>query len=315
MHQENKTSIKIANGDWHATIDLLHGANCISLRNEKYGANLLREPPDISAMTENPFLYGMPMLFPVNRIENGRFTFERRQYIFPVNEPSTNCHLHGVLHKTAFEVLEATDIKIKCRYTATSAQPYLSFPHEFEIAVEYELKDDGFYHTVTVTNSSEQNMPIFLGFHTTFNTLFLKDSRPENIRVLAEISEEYARNMDSNCLPSGEKPEFDAVSFALSVGAYNPFLQKDSRHYRGTGRMAIEDIGARLRVIYDNDEKYAFRLIYNGGSDGYICLEPQTCLIGCQSSPFSREESGFDFIKAKESKTYRSKIFLEEIRT
>ena len=91
MHQENKTSIKIADGDWHATIDLLHGANCISLRNEKYGANLLREPPDISAMTENPFLYGMPTLFPVNRIENGRFTFEGREYIFPINEPSTNC--------------------------------------------------------------------------------------------------------------------------------------------------------------------------------------------------------------------------------
>jgi len=119
--------------------------------------------------------------------------------------------------------------------------------------------------------------------------------------------------MDSNCLSSGEKPEFDAVSFALSVGTYNPFLQKDSRHYRGTGRMAIEDIGARLRVIYDNDEKYAFRLIYNGGSDGYICLEPQTCLANCQNSPFSREEAGFDHIKPQEKKIYFSKIYLEEI--
>lgn len=77
--------------------------------------------------------------------------------------------------------------------------------------------------------------------------------------------------------------------------------------------MSITDIGNGLRVVYENDEKYGFRLIYNGGSDGYICLEPQTCLEGCQNSPFSREEGGFDFLQSGESKIYRSKIFLEEI--
>ena len=179
--------------------------------------------------------------------------------------------------------------------------------------MEYELKDDGFYHTVTVTNLSEQNMPLFLGFHTTFNTLFAEGSRPENIRVFANISEEYERNMQVNYLPTGEKPSFDAVSMALSEGTYKPFEEKVSRHYRGQGSMSITDIDKRLRMVYENDEKYGFRLIYNGGSDGYICLEPQTCLAGCQNSPFSREEAGFDFLKIGESKTYRSKIFLEEI--
>ena len=77
--------------------------------------------------------------------------------------------------------------------------------------------------------------------------------------------------------------------------------------------MSITDFGQRLRVVYDNDEKYGFRLIYNGGSDGYICLEPQTCLVGCQNSPFSREEAGFDFLQAGERKTYCSKIFLKKI--
>ena len=77
--------------------------------------------------------------------------------------------------------------------------------------------------------------------------------------------------------------------------------------------MSITDIGNDLRVVYENDEKYGFRLIYNSGSDGYICLEPQTCLAGCQNSPFSREEGGFDFLQSGKSKIYRSRIFLEEI--
>ena len=306
----NKISINY--GYWSAVVDTEHGANCISLRNKKYGARLLREPPTTRDL-DNPYLYGMPILFPVNRIKNGSFEFEGRNYVFPINEPATNCHLHGELHRTAFEPTDKTDRKIRCRYSATKSKPYLSFPHEFEIVMEYELKDDGFYHTVTVTNLSEQNMPLFLGFHTAFNSLFTKGSTPENIRVFADISEEYERNMKVNYLPTGIKPRFDAVSTSLSNGTYNPFDGKISRHYRGNGQMSITDIGNDLRVVYENDEKYGFRLIYNGGSDGYICLEPQTCLANCQNSPFSREESGFDFLKIGESKTYRSKIFLEEI--
>ena len=306
----NKIGISYRN--WSAVIDIEHGANCISLRNNKYNARLLREPTTSRGL-DNPYLYGMPILFPVNRIENGKFEFEGRKYIFPINEPATNCHLHGELHRMAFELTEKSDSKIKCRYSATKSRPYLSFPHEFEIVMEYELKDDGYYHTVTITNLSEQNMPLFLGFHTTFNTLFAEGSRPEYIRVFTNISEEYERNMEVNYLPTGIKPSFDAVSMALSEGTYTPFDRKISRHYRGNGDMSITDIGNGLRVVYENDEKYEFRLIYNGGSDGYICLEPQTCLAGCQNSPFSREESGFDFLQTGESKTYRSRMFLEEI--
>ena len=65
--------------------------------------------------------------------------------------------------------------------------------------------------------------------------------------------------------------------------------------------------------MYENDERYAFRLIYNGGEDGYICLEPQTCLANCQNSRFSREEAGFDYVCTGESKTFNSRIYLEEI--
>ena len=302
--------IQLKGGGYTAVIDLEHGANCISLRHQS-GAALLREPQDPNFL-DNPYLYGMPILFPVNRIEGGVFFFDGRKYEFPINEPETNCHLHGQLHNTAFTLTEQAESRVKCRYTATKAKPYLSFPHEFEILMEYSLKDDGFHHTVTVTNLSRQNMPVFLGFHTTFNTLFAQPGRAEDIRVFADISEEYERNMAVNYLPTGVKPPFDATSAALSRGSYQPFSEKASRHYRGCGSMSITDLGNRLRVVYENDEKYSFRLIYNGGEAGYICLEPQTCLANCPNSPFSREEAGFDYLKADEQRTYHAKIYLEK---
>ena len=306
----NKINIHFC--DWSAVIDISRGANCISLKNERYGVSILREPPENGEL-DNPYLYGMPILFPVNRIEGGSFEFEGRKYSFPINEPRTGCHLHGELHRMAFEVTEKSDSKIISRYKANAGE-YLGFPHAFEITQEYELKEDGFYHTVTVSNLSEQNMPVFIGFHTTFNTLFTDNSLAENIRVFADITEEYERNMEVNYLPTGVKPQFDNVSLALANGAYKPFEDKASRHYRGNGKMSISDLENRLRVVYDNDEKYGFCLIFNGGKEEYICLEPQTCLANCQNSPFPRSESGFDWIVPHSSKTYYSKIYVEEIK-
>ena len=303
--------IEIKTGEWSAKINLTRGANCLSLRNKHYGARIIREPENYSN-PENPYTYGMPILFPVNRIEGGAFEFEGRKYVFPINEVRTGCHLHGELHIMPFEVSERKDNYQKCRYSAKSGE-YLGFPHSFEITQEYELKENGLFHTVTVTNLSGENMPIFLGFHTTFNTCFTDKSRGENMRVFVDISEEYERNVAVNYLPTGVKPDFDGVSSALLNGSFSPYEMKISRHYRANGKMSITDLENRLRVVYDNDEKYGFRLIYNGGDEGYICLEPQTCLANCQNSPFSREEGGFDYIAPGASKKYKSAILLEEI--
>ena len=307
-----KKIAEIKNGYWRAAINLERGANCISLKNEKYGASLLREPP-ITNELNDPYLYGMPILFPQNRIENGKFEFEGRVYAFPINEPKTNCHLHGELHCAPFEEIGGTDEKIKCRFIATQNEPYLSFPHEFEIIMEYELKGNGLHHSVSVTNLSKTNMPIFLGFHTTFNTLFTRGAMPENIRIFANISEEYERDMLKNYLPTGRILPFDSVSRALFEGSFKPFDKKISRHYRGTGPMTITDIKSGLRLIYENDEKYGFRLIYNGAEDGYICLEPQTCLVNAPNENIPYGESGFHYIAPQETKDYTSKIYLTEV--
>ena len=299
-------------GDYTAAINLSHGANCISLKNRRYGASILREP-DYSKELDNPYLYGMPILFPVNRISGGEFTFEGRTYTFPVNEIQTGCHLHGELHKYEFELLEITDSKLVCVYCAEQEHPYLAFPHAFEIRMEYELSDMGLQQTVTVRNLSMENMPCFIGFHTTFNALFAGGCKPEKIKAQVELSEEYERNM-ANYLPTGKKLCFDDTTKALLKGNFCPFEKSISKHYRAalSGKMVLYDEEKDLSVVYENDEQLGFRLIYNGNADEYICLEPQTCLANCANAPFGREEAGFDFIEPGKEKQYVSRIYLTE---
>lgn len=297
-------------GEYSASINVSRGANCISLRHGGYGARILREASYDGGELDNPYLYGMPILFPVNRISGGCFSFEGREYVFPINEPSTNCHLHGELHRASFSVLEQSGERIVCSFRADKENPYLEFPHEFEVMIEYSLSSEGFHQKNTVHNLSDENMPCMLGFHTTFNSLFAGSGRTE---VGAEIAEEYERNM-KNYLPTGEKPDFDEVSEALLAGSFSPLGRPISRHYRAKsgGRLWIRNADKALRVVYENDEKLGFRLIYNGGADEYICLEPQTCLANAPNSPFDRSEAGFGYVPPHKEITYHSRIYIME---
>lgn len=302
--------IEIAGGGYTARIDPAHGANCISLRHSGYGVVLLREPTCGDGEPDNPYLYGMPLLFPVNRISGGCFTLDGRDYRFPINEPSTGCHLHGTLHRAPFavEVLEADRVVLARRETA-----YHGFPHAFELRIGYALSEGGLLHETEVINLSDTPMPCMLGYHTTFNAAF---AGGREVRAQVGIAAEYERNM-KNYLPTGRMPAPDAVSRALQSGDFSPFSEPISRHYRASadGRMTIYDRAHGLRLVYENDTEYAYRLIYNGAADEYICMEPQTCAINAPNTPYTDGSERLPLIAPHESKKYTSKIYLEDIET
>lgn len=295
---------------YSAEIDPTRGANCTKLRYANDQAILLREPPN-NGEPDHPYLYGMPILYPVNRISGGQFEFEGRVYRFPINEPSTGCHLHGMLHDAVFDVAEQTEHSVTCVFQ----RPYLDFPHEFRLEIRYSLSDDGLTQCVKIVNLSGQNMPNFLGFHTTFNVPFLKGSTPQDVRVLCDVGEEIERNMRVY-LPTGAVLPPDEVTKRLQNGTFSPLECKISRNYRAAapGRIMMTDLRGGVTLAYETDQKFGWRLLYNGEADGgYICLEPMTCMANCQNAPFDRAFGGFDWIAPLEEKVYVSRIVLRKI--
>ena len=301
----NNSVILLKNGDFTAKINAKLGANLISLRNDKLGAILLREP-DYSKPLDNPYLYGMPILFPVNRISGGEFTFEGRKYKFPINEESTNCHLHGELHKTEFAVDELGDNFAKLSYVATKNKPYLNFTHEFTLKLNYNLTNNGIEIETIIENNSNLNMPIMLGFHTTFNSAFLGNN---DVKVKVDFNNEYERNMQ-NYLPTGNLILDDSDSALLKIGEFNPYSKPISKHFESSSSMVIYDKQSDYSVVYTNDDKYKFRLIYNGTANEYICLEPQNCLANCLNSQVDLSKTGFIYAKPNEVLHFYSKIEL-----
>lgn len=303
---------EISNDTYSAKINLSRGANCVSLINKQYNAHILREP-DYSKPLDNPYLYGMPILFPVNRIAGGRFTFEGREYIFPINEPNTNCHLHGVLHQMQFNTTNAGEDYVVCSYQATKGRPYLQFPHEFEVVISYCLKEKGLVQKTEIINYSSHNMPVMLGFHTTFKLPFMSEQSLDDLRIYADINDLIERNMETY-LPTGRILQPDDVTEKLQCGEFKPDEQKISRHYKSGdgGNMCIYDIKRKLSVRYENSANMQFRLLYNGNADEYICLEPQNCLVNCLNEDFGIEYSNFEYLKPGEKRAYISKISLQQ---
>lgn len=298
---------ELRNADWTAQINVSRGGNCISLRNVKLDCCILREPVYEKEL-DNPFLYGMPILFPVNRILDGRFEFEGRVYEFPINEPARNCFLHGTLHESEFKVLEKEKHRILLSYKQEKYL-YHNFPHAFEVRMEYVLESDGMIQRTSIHNLSEENMPVFLGFHTTFQIPFKSDGKVEDYRIKVECDEEYERN-EENRIPTGRILIHDGVTKSLSDGVFIP-NRKLSRHYRAkeNGIMSIADLKNDITVLYKNDELLRYRLIYGEGGS-FICLEPQNCLVNCPNAPFKREESGFAYVPPGEHQVYCSEIRL-----
>lgn len=301
--------INLKSGGYKAKINPIRGANCISLTNEEWGAKILREPK--SEKPDNPYLYGMPILFPANRISGGKFLFEGREYNFPINEEKTNCSLHGVLHELPFEVIELKSDFAKLKF----ASKYLDFPHEFSVEISYSLSEGGLTMVTKITNFSHENMPCFLGFHTTFNIPFVKGSAAENIRIYGESSSEIER--DKNYLPTGKLLPFGEFERKINSGELMPFETCFSKHCPSAkgGKIEIRDLSKKVKIVYENDEKFGYRLFYNGNGDEYVCLEPMNCAVDAPNAPYDKDKMPrlFSFIPGGKSEEYVSRIYLEKI--
>lgn len=146
------------------------GSRVISLRWKPSDTELLRTPPSMTEYEQTPFLYGMPVLFPPNRIENGSFTFEGRPYQFRINEPQHRNHSHGLVHDEAWEVgrcwTKGNRAVIETVFSSRGRHAVMSqFPHEFSILLRMSIDGASFRQTAEIRNKSKHSFPWGLGYH------------------------------------------------------------------------------------------------------------------------------------------------------
>mgnify|MGYP001533811175 CR=1 FL=1 len=76
-------------GGYEAVMVPSVGANVVKLKHTATGIEILRTPDaeEMENFKERPQIYGLPLLFPPNRIADGTYTFEGRKYQYPITIP------------------------------------------------------------------------------------------------------------------------------------------------------------------------------------------------------------------------------------
>lgn len=177
------------------------GSNVISLVDKTTKVQLLREPETAESFHDTPTLYGIPILFPPNRISDGTFSFRGRTYHFDINEKDKHNHLHGFLYhekwnvvtakKTDEEVIVETEIDL-----SELPHVYKQFPHHAVVRMTYTIKENTLFKHATVMNKGKEAFPWGIGYHTTF--VFPAESS------LFSLTADQQWELDERLLPTGK---------------------------------------------------------------------------------------------------------------
>lgn len=197
-------AIQVRNGHLSATLLPQRGSNLISLKFNNM--NVFREPETVEQFDASPVLYGMPILFPPNRIEGGTFTFNGRTYHFDINEAKLLNHLHGFLCGRPWRLVQAyrqgDAVIVKTRFDSSEFSDVLrQFPHRFLVEVTYYIYENAVRTIAKVSNQDSSPFPFGLGYHTNFNFPFFADGAVNQLRFNLSVYKQWELNR--NMIPTG----------------------------------------------------------------------------------------------------------------
>lgn len=288
------------------------GGQVISL--EKGGVEALNVPRSPEELVEKSTSYGLPILFPPNRIDGGKFTTPVRTYQLAINEPSRGNSLHGFLHTRPWQTVRAEEGSLQMEYTAgPETDFYRYYPHTFRAVLTYLLSEAGLHQEVRIENQGDEPMPIGLGFHSAFRV----DAQS---RIRLSVGKRIL--MSERMLPTGELRDLNQEEAPLRGQGLTPIAWSMDDHYTAE---PIEKDGKPFhgaiierndgRILYEVDPFYRHWMIWNSNQAGnMICLEPQNWRVNAPnlvSGGLSRQEAGFNELLPGESLTVWAKLWIE----
>jgi aldose 1-epimerase len=321
--------IRFSAGGYEAALIPGVGAEIIELKDLKRGLDILRTPYDIDieAFKARPQIYGVPILFPPNRIEDGKLSTALRVLDLPINDAKNNNHIHGFLRTRAWKITKAdviseAAVEIEAVFKGDrETDSYAQYLNQFEIRLQYFLSQDGLKQRVTVTNKGKNSLPMGLGFHTAFKVPFHPESKAEDCRIKVSIGEKW--ELTERILPTGKLlPLSDQEQDFRNQGVLvqgKPIsghftvkeLELDNKPFHGA---IIEDKAKGLRVIYKVGKEYKQWMIWNDTADkGFICPEPQTWVINAPNVKLPPEVTGYKILRPDETWSEESSIYSEQI--
>jgi aldose 1-epimerase len=259
-----------------------------------------------------PTRSGVPVLFPFpNRIRDGRFTWEGKEYQLPTNDPSGKNAIHGfVCHKPWRVIAEGTDTDaawVTAEFVASRDAPETLplWPADYRIALTYRFQGHTLDILAEIANPGARDLPWGLGYHPYFD-LSLFGGAAANVTVRAEQIWELI-----DCLPTGQQLPVNS-SHDLRGGKRHESLKLDDVYTRLTGSDAMRSVGllrdGKRRLELHASDNFREIVAFTPPHRRAICLEPYTCVTDAINLQQQGIDAGWRVLNPGRSEQARVKL-------
>jgi aldose 1-epimerase len=311
----NALSLKDTESGWEGTLVPEFGSNLVGLVSNRGGFDILRTPETLDALKANPVGWGFPILMPPNRIDNGRFTFDGREYVFEINEAG-KYHIHGLVHSLPWRVVDTSTSDSASVTTAIRSDDHpsikRSYPHSFEVRMTFSLQEARVDFTIEARNFGSERMPFGIGFHPYFNVPLSPDSSKAQCTVKVPANKSWELD---DLIPTGRRLPVSGNRDLRQPTALGKVMlddvYTDLDFSQGASVAEFRDNGAGVTVRYGASDEFKHWVVWTGKTpqDPFVCLEPYTWVTNAPNLSLPQEDTGLIVLEGGE--TFTGRMWLE----
>jgi aldose 1-epimerase len=216
-----------------------------------------------------------------NRLRDGRYEFGGTAHQLDLSEPGHGNAIHGLVRWASWTATEQTGDRLVMRHLL---HPRPGYPFTLDLAVEYELADDGLTARLTATNVGRGPCPVGAGAHP---YLTLGTARVDGLVLTAPGATRLLA--DDRGLPAGAEPvDGGRYDFrrprAIGDQVLDTCFTDLARDADGRAHVRLEDPATGRRVALWLDGAHRHLMLFTGESLADparrrrgLAVEPMTC--------------------------------------
>ncbi len=148
--------LEIAHGDQRVTVVEVGGG----IREYERGGRSVLDPYPADRICDGA--HGAPLIPWPNRLADGRYSFAGQDHQLALTEPEKGNAIHGLLRWRSWGVAEHEASRV---VVASRLLPLPGYPFALDVAIAYELGEDGLSVSTTAENIGDQPCPYGHGQH------------------------------------------------------------------------------------------------------------------------------------------------------
>lgn len=201
----------------------------------------------------------------VNRVRNGNYSFEGRNYQLPINEENLGNAIHGLLARKPFSYqIEGSKAIVRFVYQAEEK----AYPFPFETTLTYEFDANNVFHMqFEAKNTGEGNMPFACGWHPYFK---LPEGELPDWKIRFESLSKF--HSDSQMIPMREEP-YDA-SHGVNLGEET--LDNVFRLIPMDKHRTVFESGQSTLTLEQSSIDFPFLVVFAPDNENCLAIEPMT---------------------------------------